>query len=169
MINCAAAPVFCNVFKWFARALLLACFFSSAHAQSPNLLGKYCWTVTVTDSTVANEPPLPFNFTITTNIVDMGNGSYALTGYVLDPPDNPAIFGGVGHMLNGVLYLNLSGSQSHAAPAQDRDTSILHAEMNPTNFTGTFYEIGHDFNVGTRSAEPVRYSAGNIALASACL
>lgn len=147
--------------------MMLAGAASTALAQSPTFLGKYCWTITITDTTV-NGMTLPATRTITTNIVDMGNGSYALTGYVLEPNDNPAIYGGVGHMLNGTLYLNLNGSQSHLAPLQDRDTSVLHAEMNLSNFTGTFYEVGSDFNLGTRTADSMRYTSGNMALASAC-
>ena len=167
MINCAAAPLFRVGAKLLALVLMLAGIVSPSFAQSPSFLGKYCWTVTITDSTVIGLT-LPATRTITTNIVDMGNGSYALTGYVLEPNDNPAIYGGAGHMLNGILYLNLNGSQSHLAPLQDRDTSVLHAEMNLGNFTGTFYEVGSDFNLGTRAADPMRYSAGNMALASTC-
>jgi hypothetical protein len=167
MITTPVAPLFRASALPCAFVALLACATPLSFAQSPAFLGQYCWTITINDSTVEGLT-LPATRTMNTNIVDMANGSYALTGYVLEPNDNPAIYGGVGHMVNGTLYLNLNGSQSHKAPLQDRDTSVLHAEMNTSNFTGSFYEVGSDFNLGTRMADPMRYSAGNMALTATC-
>ena len=137
----------------------------NASAQNASYMGRYCWTITVTDTTVTGMT-VPATFVLTSDIVGMGGVSYTLTGYTTDPGDNPAVYGGVGHIVGNTLYLNLTGSQKHIG--QDRDTSVFHAEIDPTTLAGTFYEVGNDFNVVTRSPDSGRYTAGTIALAPTC-
>lgn len=147
--------------------LLVLVLFSPAGALAQSFMGTYCWTLTLTDSTVTGQV-LPTTFTMKTDITNMGsNTSFSLIGFVTDPGDNPMTFSGTGQMIGSTLYLDLSGSQSHASGGW-RDTSAIHAALDSTAFSGTFYDIGNDFNAVTRQADGTRYSAGTIALAAAC-
>lgn len=137
-----------------------------ASAQSASYMGRYCWNITVTDTTVTGMV-IPTTFVFTSDIVNMGGVSFALTGYITNPGDNPAMYGGVGHIVGNTLYLNLTGSQNHLSGGW-RDTSVFHAEIDPSSLSGTFYEVGNDFNATTRSRDSGRYTAGSIALAPAC-
>lgn len=138
---------------------------SSALAQDPSFMGKYCWNYTVTDTTT--DLVLPATFVMTTDIVKMGTASYSLIGYLSVPDDNPVIFSGVGQFIGSTLYLSLIGSQNHLTGGW-RDSSVFHAEINTSTLSGTFYDVGNDFNATTRARDSSRYSAGTIELATTC-
>ena len=138
---------------------------SNALAQDPNFMGKYCWDLTITDTTT--DTPILSTFILTTDIVKMGTASYSLIGYVTDPGDNPAIFSGVGQVIGSTLYLSMIGSQNHLIGGW-RDSSVLHAEINTSTLGGTFYDVGNDFNATTRARDSSRYTAGTIQIATTC-
>lgn len=139
---------------------------SNALAQDPSFMGKYCWNATITDTTVS-DMPIPSTFVLTTDIVKMGTASYSLIGYMTDTGDNPAIFSGVGQFIGSTLYLSLIGSQNHLTGGW-RDSSVFHAEINTATLSGTFYEVGNDFNATTRARDSTRYTAGTIEIAASC-
>lgn len=138
---------------------------SNTLAQDPSFMGKYCWDLIITDDTTGLT--LPATFILTTDIVKMGRASYSLIGYVTDSGDNPAIFSGVGQIIDSTLYLSLIGSQRHLNGGW-RDSSVLHAEINTSTLSGTFYDVGNDFNATTRARDSSRYSAGTIEIATSC-
>lgn len=138
---------------------------SNALAQDPSFMGKYCWNLTITDTTT--DTPILSTFVLTTDIVKMGTASYSLIGYVTDPGDNPAIFSGVGQFIGSTLYLSLIGSQNHLIGGW-RDSSVLHAEINTSTLSGTFYDVGNDFNATTRARDSSRYTAGTVEIATTC-
>lgn len=139
---------------------------SNALAQDPSFMGKYCWNATITDTTVSGMS-IPTTFVLTTDIVKMGTASYSLIGYVTDPGDNPAIFSGVGQFIGSTLYLSLIGSQNHLTGGW-RDSSVFHAEISTATLSGTFYEVGNDFNATTRATDSSRYTAGTLEIATTC-
>lgn len=156
--------------NWLCAAVMFvpaALLFPAADALAQSFVGTYCWNMTVTDTTVTGRV-VPFSYVMKTGITNMGNNSsYTLIGYVNDPGDNPFTVSGSGQIIGSRLYLDLSGSQSHISGGW-RDTSAVHASLDTATFSGTFYDIGNDFNAVSRQVDGTRYTAGTIALASAC-
>ncbi len=140
---------------------------SPAEALAQSFMGNYCWSATITDSTVTGQV-IPTTLVIKTDIINIGsNASFTLIGYVTDLGDNPLTLSGSGQVIGSTLYLDLSGSQNHITGGW-RDTSAIHAALDTSTYRGTFYDIGNDFNAITRVADGTRYSAGTIELLPAC-
>ncbi|HIJ90409.1 MAG: hypothetical protein OEV89_06545 [Desulfobulbaceae bacterium] len=137
---------------------------SNALAQTPSYMGRSCWNVTITDTTVENMP-VPTTLVMTTDIVNMSETTYSLTGYVTNSGDSPAMYGGVGQIIGNTIYLSLTGSQAHLTGGW-RDSSVFHGELSLSNLSGTFYEVGNDFNATTRASDNGRYTAGTISVAT---
>lgn len=137
----------------------------AADASAQSFVGHYCWNFTVTDTTT--NTPIPTTFSSQTDITSLGGTSYTVVGAATDPGDNPMTFSGFGYIRDGKLYMDMIGSQVHLSGGW-RDTSSIHATIDTATFTGTFFDIGVDFNVITRARDSSRYSAGTIALAASC-
>jgi hypothetical protein len=138
----------------------------TADAFGQSFIGTPCWNLTITDTTVTGMV-IPTTLVLKSDISSMGGSSYTLIGHVTVSGDNPFTLSGFGHVIGGTLYLDMSGSQSHATGGW-RDSSAVHAAINMSTLSGTFYDIGNDFNAVTRQTDSTRYSAGTIALAAAC-
>jgi hypothetical protein len=125
-------------------------------------LGQTTWTVTKTQDKHGPVNP-PQNFTFTGSITRMGGAYYTMQGYVNVPADGPFIAAGGGVLLGNLLYLTLSTSQRHVGT--DRDSRVLHLELNKTTLNGTYYEEGRDFDTATAGPSPVfsdHFSAGTV-------
>ncbi|EKD96995.1 MAG: hypothetical protein ACD_23C01143G0001 [uncultured bacterium] len=129
-------------------------------ALAVEFIGNYCWTITITDSTVTGLV-IPSTAVLKSDIVNMGGTSYALTGTITDPGDNPYMLGGVAQSIGSKIYMHLTGSQSHLSGGW-RDSSVIYAELDASTLSGTMYDMGNDFNVVTRTFN-LRYTAGTIA------
>ena len=46
------------------------------------------------------------------------------------------------------------------------DTGINRTKLNLATMTGTFYEVGHDFNTVNRTFDNTRYTAGTVSVSS---
>jgi hypothetical protein len=75
------------------------------------------------------------------------------------PGDGPFVLAGGGNLLNNKLYMTLTTSQLHSD--NNRDTGVMHVEINPADLSGSFYEIGHDYDRGTTFFSE-RFTAGTI-------
>ena len=151
-------------FLFMALAMLFLIRPDDAAAQA--FIGNYCWNFTITDTTVTGTV-VPSTFVMRSDITAMGGNSYTLIGHVNVAGDNPFTLSGFGHVIGTTLYLDLSGSQSHATGGW-RDTSAIHATIDVSTYTGTFYDIGNDYNAVTRVPDSTRYTAGTVALSSSC-
>ena len=78
-------------------------------------------------------------------ISKLGTNYYLFQGSVQAPGDNPFFLSGGGNMVTlpgaqtQTLVLTLNTSQRHTdAPQQNsnRDTGVMHVEINPANFSG---------------------------------
>jgi hypothetical protein len=137
--------------------------------NSFNFLGETTWTVTINERETG--PITPFNITMTGAISKLGpNNYYLFQGVVQVPPeaqDKPFFLSGGGTMVTfpgaqtPTLVLTLNTSQLHVD--SNRDTGVMHVEINPSNLSGTFYEVGHDFNRDPNSRSfSQRFTAGSL-------
>jgi hypothetical protein len=139
--------------------------------NSFNFLGETTWTVTIAES--FPDPPPPFTITMRGGISKLGpNNYYLFQGVVQLPPeaqDKPFFLSGGGTLVSmpgaqtSTLVLTLNTSQLHvdAGDSSNRDTGVMHVEINPSNLSGTFYEVGHDFDrVHHQFSE--RFTAGSL-------
>lgn len=110
-------------------------------------------------------------------ISKLGTNYYLFQGYAQIPQDNPFFLAGGGTLVTlpgattQTLVLTLNTSQLHtdSPGSSERDTGIMHVEINPSTLGGTFYEIGHDFNraaTPTPSFDPPRFTAGSLSTAT---
>lgn len=79
-------------------------------------------------------------------------GSYSVFhGKVTILADNPFYLGGTGIPSGKYMIFNLTTTQAHKDAW--RDTGIMQVKLNTTTtpMKGTFYEIGTDFNVKTKT------------------
>lgn len=137
-----------------AASLLCASIAMSSISHAEGYLGKVCLSSTVTEreSGPVTEPSIVLAYEAN----HLGGGTYALSGSV-NTPEGPFIFTGFGHQAGSILYMNITSTQSHTTGW--RDTAVQQAQLNLTNFTGTFYENGRDYNPGTGQWDN-RYTAG---------
>jgi hypothetical protein len=129
-------------------------------ANSFNFLGETSWAITINESFPS--PPPPFAITMTGAISRLAPNYYLFQGSVVPPQeaqDNPIFLSGSGNILNGKLVLTLNATQLH--PGDNRDTSILQVVLDPSDLSGTFYEVGHDYNRGEQKFMD-RFTAGTI-------
>jgi len=133
----------------------------SGWAQS--YVGKVCMISTVT--TRQQGPVTPERFLLDFDVTNLGGTSYSVAGALLSPPDQPMVATGAGTVVGGDLYLNVVMTQAHADGWMD--TSINRTRISLATMTGTFYEIGNDFNTVTRVYDHDRYTAGTVELSLA--
>jgi hypothetical protein len=128
--------------------------------NSVNYLGKTTWTAKITDD---NKPEkIGVEFIVTGGISKVGDEFYLFQGYVTVGTDGPFVMSGSGIMVGTELVFTLSESQQHTSETW-RDSGVMHVTINTSTQNGTFYDIGHDFNTGTREFDQ-RFTAGNLTL-----
>jgi hypothetical protein len=128
-------------------------------------LGQSTWTISIKQD--EKGPVSDKSFTMTGAITRLGGTYYTMQGYVTLPDDGPFILAGGGVLIGEWFYLNLATAQRHT-DSPWRDTGVLHARVNKTTLSGTFYEVGHDFKDDSSGPSPVfdsRFTAGDITLA----
>lgn len=143
--------------------LMLLLGLSIAHAlaaSSVMYLGKSTWTATITDSTKGG---IGETFTITGGISKVGDEFYLFQGYVTPETDGPFVISGSGFMMGNNLVFTMSESQEHTDSTW-RDSGVMHVTLDKGTLSGTFYDIGLDFNpdAGSRTFDQ-RYTAGTLA------
>jgi hypothetical protein len=137
-------------------------------ANSFNFLGQATWTVTINEDETG--PITRPSITMTGAISKLGPNYYLFQGVVPVPDDNPFFLAGAGTLVtlpggtNPTLVLTLNTSQLHTD--SDRDTGVMHVEINPSDLSGTFYEVGHDFDTNNRpNGFSETYTAGTLGAA----
>ena len=138
--------------------------------NSFNFLGETAWKVHVTESTGQIPPDLD----MTGAISKLGPNYYLFQGVVQMPEgiiDNPFFLSGGGTLVTlpgaqtQTLVLTLNTSQLHVDTvdpvSSNRDTGIMHVEINPSTMSGNFYEVGHDYDK-TPGTFDQRFSAGQV-------
>ena len=88
-------------------------------------------------------------------ISKLGTNYYLFQGFVQIPGDNPFFLAGSGTLIGSTLVLTLNTSQTARGYPQPSSSSIaipaiMHVEINPSDLSGTFYEVGHDFDRGVQ-------------------
>jgi hypothetical protein len=146
-----------------ALTLVLILGLSSSQVQAvstPQYLGKTTWEITITDDTV--EAKIGAKFTITGGVTKVGDEFYLFQGYVIPEGDGPFVVSGSGFLNGNTLEFTLSESQYHTSETW-RDSGVMHVSMDKTTQNGTVYDIGHDFDQGTREFDQ-RFTAGDLVL-----
>lgn len=133
----------------------------AAGAQS--YMGKVCAVNTLT--TRDEGPVTPEVFRMELDVTNLGGTTYSVAGGILSPPDEPVVVTGHATMVGDALYFNLLVTQVHADGWVD--TGINRTRLNLSTMSGTFHEIGNDYNRVTRTYDHDRYSAGTVALSLA--
>jgi hypothetical protein len=126
--------------------------------NSVNYLGKTTWTAKITDATKAED--IGISFTVTGGISKVGDEFYLFQGYVTLSDDGPFVLSGSGFMNGTTLVFTLSSSQKHTSNKW-RDSGVMRVSINKSTLNGTFYDIGTDFNTGTRVFGH-RFTAGTL-------
>lgn len=124
-------------------------------------LGKTTWTATITDDTDATKKG--GTFIVTGGISKVGDEFYLFQGYVISTPDGPFVMSGSGFLNGTTLEFTLAESQKHADTW--RDSGVMHVSIDTSKWTGSFYDIGHDFDTGTLGSTnhfDQRYTAGTL-------
>lgn len=131
---------------------------ASAPGSTVNYLGKTSWTATI-DYTTVTGVKKGDTFTITGGISKVGDEFYLFQGYVTSDTDGPFIISGSGFLMNDTLIFTCSESQQHTGVG--RDGGVMHISINKSDLSGSFYDIGHDFDTeqGTFNS---RYTAGTL-------
>jgi hypothetical protein len=128
---------------------------------APQYLEQSTWTLSIT---LREHGPVSESASMTGAITRMGGTYYSFQGYVNVQDDGPFILAGGGVLIGDILYLNLTGTQKHTGNDW-RDTEVLHAELDKTTLNGTFFSVGHDFDVstaGTTQNFDTRFQAGTL-------
>jgi hypothetical protein len=128
---------------------------------APQYLGQSTWTISIT---LREHGSVSESASMTGAITRMGGAYYSFQGYVDVQDDGPFILAGGGVLIGDILYLNLTGTQKHTGNDW-RDTEILHAQLDKTTLTGTFYSVGQDFDAstaGTTQNFDTRFQAGTL-------
>jgi hypothetical protein len=112
--------------------------------------------------TQTHEGPASQTFTLKIHLAPAGNSSIHFTvwGKATVAGDYPFYVGGTGILEGNVLTMNLTTTQRHTDGW--RDTGIMQARYNVVDYTGSFYEIGHDYNTKQLGEFDQRYSAGTL-------
>ncbi|MEW6658594.1 MAG: hypothetical protein AB1424_08020 [Thermodesulfobacteriota bacterium] len=141
--------------------LILGLSIANALGASVNYLGKTTWTSTITATTVTGVNPGD-TFTITGGISKVGDEFYLFQGYVTSDTDGPFVISGSGFMMGNTLVFTCSESQQHSGSSHD--SGVMHITINKTDLSGTFYDIGLDYDTTGKTFDQ-RYTAGTLALA----
>jgi hypothetical protein len=152
-----------------ALTLVLILGLSSSQAQAastPQYLGQTTWTAYINQST--DPENLNVSFPVTGGITKVGGNFYLFQGYVAPDGEKPFVLAGSGVIINNRLLLNLSTTQDHS-PGSWRDTGMMQVNLDTAagqNYlSGTFYEVGHDFNPsGGEEPFDQRFTGGTLTL-----
>ena len=131
---------------------------SSAFAQT-YYLGKLCFTFTITERQTG--PVSGQAFTAKLDTTFLGGDSYAFNGYVSVADDGPFVVTGSGVMVGTVLYINFHGTQKHTSESW-RDTGTNQTQLDLSTLSGTFYEVGHDYDPVGKTWDSTRFTAGTV-------
>ncbi len=142
-------------------ALLATVMFTTTAVHAEGYMGKVCLLSTVTARETGPVTESPVVVTYDTNF--LGGGAYALSGSV-NIPGQPYIFTGYGNQIGNILYMNITSTQLHPDPDNWHDAAVQQAKLNLATMTGTFYEIGHNFNPKLSGTQQWNesYTAGTI-------
>jgi len=143
--------------------LILGLNITGALGTNVNYLGKSTWTATVTQTTVQGVP-VGTKFTITAGISKVGDEFYMMQGYVTTDTDGPFVISGSGFLMGTTLIFTCSESQQHTGV--NRDSGVMHFSINKTDWSGSFYDIGHDYDTAQGTFDS-RYTAGTLVLSGA--
>ncbi len=140
--------------------LVLGMSITSALGINVTYLGKTTWTATIGYTTVTGVKAGD-TFSITGGISKVGDEFYLFQGYVTSGTDGPFVISGSGFLMGNTLIFTCSESQEHTGV--NRDGGVMHVTINKNDFSGTFYDIGHDFDTGQATFNS-RYTSGTLAL-----
>lgn len=134
-------------------------------AGAQSYMGKVCVVNTLT--TRDQGPVTPEVFTLELDVTNLGGSTYAVAGGLVMAPDEPIVATGHATVVGNDLYFNMIVTLVHADGWVD--TGINRTRLSLSTLTGTFHEIGNDYNRVTRTYDHDRYSAGTVQLSlSAC-
>lgn len=140
---------------WLLATLVAAPGWALAQAY----VGRVCLVSTVTARQTG--PVTPQAMTMQLDVTNLGGTTYAVSGW-LPTADQPFVVTGQATVIGGELYFNMTTSQRHADGWMD--TGVNQTRVSLATMTGTFYEIGHDFNTVGRTFDNSRYTAGTVSL-----
>lgn len=134
-------------------------------AGAQSYMGKVCMIVTVT--TRDQGPVTPERFAVEFEVSNLGGSTYSAAGSFPSSTGEPMVATGIATVVGGDIFFNMVITEAHADGW--RDTGINRARLSLATMTGTFYEIGHDYNTVSRTYDQTRYTAGTAELSlSAC-
>ncbi len=134
--------------------LLTSALLTAPPAFAEGYMGKVCLQGTITEH---SSPIDGQSFVMGYDVIHLGGTSYSLTGSVTLP--EPFIVTGNGSQIGGIMYMNITTTQSHDDGW--RDTAVMQIQLNTATMTGTFYENGHDYDRVNRRWDE-RYTAGTV-------
>lgn len=134
-------------------------------AGAQSYMGKVCVVSTLT--TRDQGPVTPEVRALEFDVTNLGGNSYSVAGALVIPGEEPAVATGHATVVGNDLYFNMILTMAHSDGWMD--TGINRTRLNLSTMTGTFYEIGNDYNHLSRTYDHTRYSAGTVQLSlSAC-
>jgi len=108
-------------------------------------LGESTWQLSIT---MDDDGPASMSITMTGTITHMGGAYFTMQASLIPTDgDGPCVLAGGGVLIGETLYLSLAGSQHHTDGSGNRDTDVIHVELDKTTLNGTFYGVGNDFNI----------------------
>jgi hypothetical protein len=128
-------------------------------AVAVQYLGETTWTITKTQNERGAVIPQE-TYTLKGAITLMGGSYYTMQGYVAPSQDGPFIVSGGGVLIDSTLYLTLSASQKHVDT--ERDTAIMHIELDKVSLNGSFFTVGRDFDTATAGPAPIFGDSFNV-------
>src|SRR6185369_917450 len=136
-----------------------------ASGWSQTYVGKVCLISTLTERQTGAVSAQ--QFAIELAVTNLGGNTYSVAGALVSPSDGPFVVTGSGTIVGNELYLNMTTSQSHSLSHGWMDTGIMQTRLNLASMSGTFYEIGHDFDRVGRTFDNSRYTSGTATLSLA--
>lgn len=146
--------------QWIALCALTTAAWTPLPVAAQSYLGRYCFTATVTqrDTSPVSES-LPFQY----EAASLGGGMYALAGKTIGTGE-PFLIAGIAQLIGQELIGNLATTLRDEDGS--RDTGVAQFRLNVSTLTGSFFEVGNDFNPSSGQFSR-RYSAGTL-VATAC-
>jgi hypothetical protein len=140
---------------WFAVAFLAGIGWIGP-VQAQTHIGTVCLSSVINERETG--PVEPETVVARYDVTNLGGNAYSVTGYV-DITNEPFVTTGQGVVINGVLIMNITTTQRHVAGW--RDTGINQTRLDLTTMSGSFYEIGRDFDPTNKTWDS-RYTAGTV-------
>lgn len=132
-------------------------------AGAQTYMGKVCVVNTLT--TRDEGPVTPEVFMMELDVTNLGGTTYSVAGGLVIPPDEPIVATGHATVVGNELYFNMIVTLVHADGWVD--TGINRTRLSLSTLTGTFHEVGNDYNRVSRTYDHDRYSAGTVELSLA--